>query len=317
MEIDFGGIQILTTWVLAVLVTLAYVLGRYGRRGKTVSSEQLLALERELRRAQLAATKLENIVRSTRSSLEKHQSRLKNFRSRLVKLNGQQREDLWDELGREIEEILDPTILLAAQIASAHDVIRYETSVLMTSADLQTDPLTGVCNRRGLDQSLEMQLAVMNRYGSRFSLMLLDIDNFKTVNDRQGHLNGDQMLREAARLLEQEVREVDIVARYGGDEFLIVMPHTGLEGAIVFAERLRRKIEQTMSFTISGGVAAAEKGDTAESLFLRVDSALYGAKGAGRNCVFWHDGEAAAAVTNPCASAAVQVAGAPVCEAVQ
>lgn len=317
MEINFGGIQIPTTWVLAVVIAIAYMLGRCGRRGKILSNEQLSALDRELRRAHLAATKLETIVRTTCTDLEKHQCRLKSFKRRIAKLKGQQRDDLLDELGREIESILDPTIHLAAQIASAHDVVRYETSVLMTSADLQTDPLTGVCNRRGLDKSLEMQSAAMKRYGSTFSLMLLDIDNFKNVNDQQGHLHGDQMLREAARLLEQEAREVDIVARYGGDEFVIVMPQTDMEGAIVFAERLRRKIEQTMPFTISGGVASAEKGDTAESLFLRGDSALYSAKGAGRNRIFRHDGEVATAVTIVCTLVNVQVDETLMCEAAE
>jgi diguanylate cyclase (GGDEF)-like protein len=317
MEVSFGGVQISTAWALAIVVALAYVLGRCGRRGTNVSKERQMEMERELRRAQLAATRLEKIVSTTRASLKKHQSRLRGFKSRIIKLKGQQRDDLSEKLGREIEAVLDPTIHLAAQIASAHDVMRYETSVLMTFTDSQTDPLTGVCNRRGLDHSLEIQFAYMNRYDSRFSLLLLDIDNFKNINDRQGHLHGDEMLREVAHFLEQEAREVDMVARYGGDEFIIVMPQTPLKGAIVLAERLRRKIEQTMAITVSGGVAAAEKGDTPVALFLRVDSALYAAKGAGRNRVFWHDGEAAKAVTNPSSLVAMPVNGTPVCEAVE
>ena len=307
MEIDFGGVSIPITLVLAVVVTVAYVLGRCGRRPGMVSSERLLELERELRRAQLAATKLEKIIGTSRASLQKHQARLKGFKKRIMKLHGQQRNDLWERLGGEIEDILGPTIHLTAQIASAHDIIRYESSVLMTFTDLQTDPLTGVCNRRGLDQSLKMQFGVMDRYGARFSLALLDIDNFKNVNDQQGHLQGDRMLHDVAKLLEQEAREVDIVARYGGDEFIVVMPQTGLEGAVTTAERLRSRIEQTMSITISGGVAMAEKGDTPVALFLRVDSALYSAKNAGRNCVFWHNGEYTEASAHAPAAVTAQV----------
>lgn len=317
MEFNIGGVQIPTAWALAVVAGFAYVLGRCGRHGTTVSKARLLELKRGLQRAQLAATRLETIIGATRTNLERHQSRLKKFKRRIKRLKGQPRDDLWEKLGREVEEVLDPTIHLAAQVASAHDVMRYETSVLMTFSDLRTDPLTGVCNRRGLDHALEMQFAVMQRYGAKFSLLLVDIDNFKDVNDRKGHLHGDEVLRELARILEQEAREPDIVARYGGDEFIVVMPQTGLEGAIVMAERLRRRIEQSMSFTISGGVAAAERGDTATALFLRVDSALYAAKAAGRNCMFRHDGEAAKAVTNPLATVAAPIHETSASEAVQ
>ena len=121
--------------------------------------------------------------------------------------------------------------------------------------------------------------------------MIFDIDHFKDINDQRGHLDGDLVLREVAKLLKQEAREVDLVARYGGDEFIILMPQTGLEGAMVMAERVRLKVEQTMSFTISGGVASAKKDDTPVALLLRGDGALYSAKVAGRNRVFCHDGD--------------------------
>ena len=260
-----------------------------------------------MRRAQLAAVKLEKVVRTTRTNLKKHQTLLKGFRHKVIQIKGEQGQEVWDKLGREIEEILSPTIQLAAQIASAHDVIRYESSMLMTFTNLQTDPLTGVCNRRGLDQSLAMQFAAMRRYGSEFSLVIFDIDHFKDINDQRGHLDGDLVLREVAKLLKQEAREVDLVARYGGDEFIVLMPQTGLEGAIVVAERVRLKVEQTMSMTISGGVAAAKKDDTPVALLLRGDSALYSAKVAGRNRVFCHDGAAVKTAANEPAPAVLRV----------
>jgi len=243
MVIDLGGYQVPVAWLLAVVTALAYVLGRCGRRPVLFSDQQVLELERELRRAQAAAVKLEQIVRTTRASLDKHQYRLKRFKKRVARLSGQPQDEIWQKLSREIEDILSPTVHLAAQIASVHDVIRYESSLLMTLTDSRRDALTGICNRRGLDRALSAQLAVMDRYGSPCSLLLLDIDSFKDVNDRQGHLCGDQILCDLARLLEEEAREVDVLARYGGDEFTIVMTQTGLDGALVLAERVRRKVE--------------------------------------------------------------------------
>jgi diguanylate cyclase (GGDEF)-like protein len=293
MSIDLGGFQIPVAWLLAVVTALAYVLGRCGRRPSQFSEQQILELERELRRAQVAATKLEQIVRTTRANLDKHQSRLRRFKSRVAKLTGQPQEEIWQKLSREIEDILSPTVHLAAQIASVHDVIRYESSLLMTLTDSRRDALTGVCNRRGLDRALAAQLAVMDRYGAPCSLMLLDVDSFKNVNDQQGHLCGDQILCDLAKLLEEEAREVDVLARYGGDEFTIVMTQTNLEGALVLAERVRVKVEQSMSITISGGVASAKKNDTPAELFRRADVALYSAKVAGRNRICYHNGTGA------------------------
>jgi diguanylate cyclase (GGDEF)-like protein len=290
MVIDLGGYQVPVAWLLAVVTALAYVLGRCGREHVMYSDEQVLELERELRRAQAAATKLEQVVRTTRDSLDKHQNRLKRFKNRVAKLAGQPQDEIWQKLSREIEDVLSPTVHLAGQIASVHDVIRYESSLLMTLTDSRRDALTGVCNRRGLDRALGAQLAVMDRYGSPCSLLLLDIDAFKDVNDRQGHLCGDQILCDLARLLEEEAREVDVLARYGGDEFTIVMTQTDLDGAIVLAERVRQKIEQTMSITISGGVTSAMKNDTPAELFRRADIALYRAKVTGRNRIFFHNG---------------------------
>ena len=135
---------------------------------------------------------------------------------------------------------------------------------------------------------------------------MFDIDHFKQVNDQLGHLHGDRVLQELARLFDESIRETDIVARYGGEEFVVVMPHTDLAGACVFAERLRAVVESQMAITISGGVTAAREGDTQESLIARADAALYGAKSAGRNRVFWSTGE----VTGTgCRAEAVSVEG--------
>jgi diguanylate cyclase len=216
---------------------------------------------------------------------------VRRFRDHVGRLNEHQQETAWRQLCREAEDILKPTLHLAGQIASAYDGIRQQTASLMTFTEVRTDPLTGIGNRRGLDETLASQFAMMNRYDSHFSVAMFDIDHFKATNDREGHLYGDQLLHELAQVLDGAIRETDMVARYGGEEFVVVMPQTDLAGASVFAERLRSQVDQELALTISGGVAQALDGDTQDSLLARADLALYEAKSAGRNRVYRHSGE--------------------------
>jgi diguanylate cyclase (GGDEF)-like protein len=133
--------------------------------------------------------------------------------------------------------------------------------------------------------------SLMSRYGQPFSRAIFDIDHFKAVNDEMGHLYGDRVLQAVARAIDDCIRDTDIAARYGGEEFVVVMPHTLLEGACIFAERLRASVEATLDVTISGGVAVAQDKDNPQLLLARADAALYGSKAAGRNRVFRHNGQ--------------------------
>jgi diguanylate cyclase (GGDEF)-like protein len=148
----------------------------------------------------------------------------------------------------------------------------------------------------------------MERYDSRFSITMIDIDHFKQVNDEHGHLNGDRILQDVAKLVDESARETDIVARYGGEEFVVIMPHTELPGAGVFTERLRELIQGQLPVTISGGVATALDGDTTETLVARADAALYRAKSAGRNCIFRHTGEQIESVVEAASVTVVEAA---------
>ena len=290
MNFNFLAIPVPIPVALAIVAFIGYV---FGRRATPPTNDRPVRSRRELRRAQLVAAELEKIAWDLRKALVRHHASVSRFRERVGKLDEHQQEAAWKDLCREAEEILRPTLRLAAQISNAHEEIRQQSANLMTFTEVRTDPLTGVNNRRGLDDALGAQLALMNRYGTRFSVVMFDIDHFKQINDVQGHLFGDQILTQLARMIDESVRETDVVARYGGEEFLVIMPETDLDGATRFAERLRGRIANDMPLTVSGGVAEALDGDSHESLLARADAALYGAKSAGRNCIFRHTGDGA------------------------
>lgn len=272
---------------LAAVALIGYLVGTWRRR--RVEFHQTNA-RRELRRANSIIRSLESISSKLRSNLMKHQSSIRQFRQRVGELASKNDLADWRQLSHEADRALRPTMRLATQIAHSYDELRQQMNLLMTFTEIRTDPLTGLSNRRALEDSLGTLFAMLSRYGNPFSLMILDIDHFKRVNDDQGHLYGDQVLQQTARLLDDCARDTDIVVRYGGEEFVILMPETSLDGAAAFAERLRLEIEQDLPITVSCGAAFAREDDSADALFLRADQALYAAKNAGRNRAFRHNG---------------------------
>lgn len=152
------------------------------------------------------------------------------------------------------------------------------------------DQLTGLYNRHKLEEILSQEVARCTRYSSVFSVIIFDLDHFKAINDRFGHNSGDAVLSSVARIVEGNVRETEIAGRWGGEEFLMVLPETELESALQLAERLRSNIEAhqfpiPQRVTVSVGVAAFTPDDTPKKIVQRADAALYAAKEAGRNRV--------------------------------
>lgn len=285
---DIWSIQVPLPILMALAAALGYIVSRWKRE----ASRAAVRSRQDLQRARTVAKELERISRVLRRNLARHHASLSRFKRRIGELDGDQQEMGWHELCREWEELLlAPASRLAAQIGQGYDEIRQQINRLTMLTEARTDPLTGVSNRRGLDESLLEQFALMARYQLRFSVALFDVDHFKRVNDEQGHLNGDRMLQGLAQRIDQQARETDIVGRFGGEEFVVIMPQTDLAGACVFAERLRARIAQELSITISGGVAAAVPGDDPQTLMARADRALYAAKSAGRDRVFYDDGQ--------------------------
>ncbi len=158
-----------------------------------------------------------------------------------------------------------------------------------------TDQLTGLYNRLRLDQTLEEERLRNVRYATHFCVLLLDVDKFKSVNDSFGHAVGDQVLVGIAAVLRAGVREVDVLGRWGGEEFMVVCPETSIEGALVLAEKLRieihaRDFPQIGRKSASFGVAMFRSGETLPETIARADAALYRAKQDGRNRVEFSDG---------------------------
>jgi two-component system cell cycle response regulator len=197
------------------------------------------------------------------------------------------------------DDVAFADVVIRAAVAAIRSVQAIET----TRADNRrlealatTDPLTRVLNRRALLDRLTAEVDRARRFDSPLTLLLLDVDHFKLINDTAGHLAGDAVLSQLGALLEDAVRKVDVVARYGGEEFVVILPETAADGGIIFAERLRERI-QTQSYdvgagepvhlTASIGVATfpSPRVVTTEDFFARADEALYRAKSGGRNQV--------------------------------
>ncbi len=162
-----------------------------------------------------------------------------------------------------------------------------------------TDTLTGLPNRREFDQRLAERMAGWARRGEVFSLLLLDVDNFKKLNDLHGHLAGDLVLTTLGRGLRSVLRRDDSVARYGGEEFAMILPATTCDQASQISQKIcdataRATVQHggnQLAVTLSGGLATIQRGERPESLISRADAALYAAKAAGRNRFFLHDGK--------------------------
>lgn len=186
-------------------------------------------------------------------------------------------------------------LTIALSLQTATDLLR----INLLETENITDPLTKVYNRRYLDRRLDEEVARSKRYSLVLSVLMLDIDHFKRVNDTYGHQAGDVTLSTLSNLVKTSLRDLDVVARYGGEEFLVICTNTGVDGAALVAERLRHLVEshqveipdgsggsQTIQISISIGVAALSASiDSKEKLVQAADQALYRAKEEGRNRV--------------------------------
>lgn len=185
----------------------------------------------------------------------------------------------------EVKKIAEALFNMSQKVAETQDALEHLSS---------TDQLTTLWNRRKLEECLEQKIKESER-GSFFSVLMIDIDRFKTINDTCGHEVGDHVLEVTAQLMRQSVRASDILGRWGGEEFLLILPQTDTQGACVIAEQMRTNVKHhtfdhyANTVTMSLGVATYRSGDTPNAILKRADTALYRAKNNGRDRVEHED----------------------------
>lgn len=172
-----------------------------------------------------------------------------------------------NEKTKELEKLLEQTMLLAI-----------------------TDKLTGLYNRLEIDKRLDEAIAGFKRYGTAFSVLIVDVDNFKRVNDLYGHQKGDWCLQKTAEILKERMRKTDVLGRWGGEEFIVICPNTHLAESVLLGESIRKAIEEESfdidgNYTVSIGISSVQKDDEANCIIKRADENLYLAKSKGRNRV--------------------------------
>lgn len=200
-----------------------------------------------------------------------------------------------------LEEALSETRALhtANEMAAAHQQVvcaeqrieRLKSELELVNRLVREDQLTRAMNRRGLDEALKLEIARAVRAGTPLCVALVDIDNFKDFNDVFGHQAGDQVLVHLVAVIQDTIRTNDLVGRYGGEEFLVLLPGSSIETACEVTERLRRQLSlkpvvwegRELPVTFSGGVAALQPDESESSLISRADKAMYNAKLAGKN----------------------------------
>lgn len=276
------------TAALAAVALIGYIFGQRTRRIDQAARNA--ERQQELVRASDIAVQLESIAGTLRQDLASHHGRLAQFRRRLGEAQASHDDQAWKQLCSEAESMLSPTMQLAEQLSLAYDAIRQQSDALETFTQARTDPYTGVGNGRALDEKLGVLLTSASRGVAEFSIALVSIDRRSLDAADESARKTNTQLPELARLIQSCMRDNDYVARYGDDEFVVVLPQTKPTGACIFGERLRQAVVERMAKTVSCGVAEYQAGDDGKSLLGRADSAFYSARAAGGNRQFVHTG---------------------------
>jgi diguanylate cyclase (GGDEF)-like protein len=228
--------------------------------------------------------------------IEDHDNKLEDHKTNITDVSTLSTlKEIQETLAGEINNILDSNSKLNKNLKSAqYQIVEQQEDLTLLRKQVITDELTGLYNRRGFDNVIAKEFRRAKRYNRNLSMIIGDIDHFKKINDNHGHLMGDKILQVYSSILKKNLRESDICARIGGEEFAVILPEQDEESAINIAEKIRQLIMNSkfvienvrINFTSSFGVASAKKSSTIKDLFKIADKALYQAKKMGRNMVF-------------------------------
>jgi len=228
-----------------------------------------------------------------------HQANLRRISEQLADAEHSPTEPGHEDTGQLLREIATANESLQQKLDEAELALKQQAQEIEGWAtEAHTDALTNLPNRRTFDSELAKLHAQWKRYDTPVSLMMLDIDHFKKFNDVHGHLAGDAVLKQVAEVLRGTMRETDVVTRFGGEEFAVILTNTEVEKAGAVAALMNNAIRdavfeyagKSLQVTVSCGVAEAFGDDTTETTIKRADDALYACKKAGRDCVHLHDG---------------------------
>jgi len=205
-----------------------------------------------------------------------------------------EQKDMDNLFREEVASLMIKNKTLEAQARETEKKIRKQTQIIADlRSKLRIDALTGLLNRRAFETDLKKEMAKIRRYDYPMSLVMCDIDHFKNINDNFGHSVGDKVLQKVSEVFKKSIRETDSAYRYGGEEFMLMLPHTKVKEAFSLAERIRHKIEvfrflvgsqsPSIKITISSGLIQVKPSEDIDEIVTRVDKALYEAKRQGRN----------------------------------
>lgn len=295
------SLALVSSWVLSsvlVGVVVGYVLGK----NKTAHKD----LQASEDQRQVALKALVEVLKSTEqltTDVDTHNSQMQRVSRHVgdLKVSGEM-EEIQQTLLSEIAAVVKSNQRLEDDLVVARARMEVQAEELdRTRLEARTDELAGVYNRKAFDERLHVLLSTFRREQKPFLLVLADVDHFKRINDTHGHAAGDRVVMHVGAFLKETVRPGDYVARYGGDEFALLLPETDAHSGLELVERLCSLVSQeafdiglrgeqaTVTFSI--GVAGAAEGDTDETLLLRADRALYRSKEGGRNQVTWQSQE--------------------------